>query len=364
MIDFARITIKAGDGGDGAGSFMHTKGKRRGKADGGDGGSGGNVFFVASANLNTLEPFRFVKDYQARSGDNGLSNRRKGAVGEDLNILVPVGTQIRVTSEPDMTNKSNESDKINSFVEEYDLTEVGQKTLIARGGQGGRGNTHLRDEFGRRPFKGEKGEVGEKVALTLELKLIADVGLVGLPNAGKSTLISTLTSARPKIAPYPFTTLEPNLGVMEIGYRVQGAGHSEKNKNSNYTLNAKPSTLVIADIPGLIEGASEGKGLGDLFLRHIERTKILVHMIDAFSSDDLWQVYQTVRNELKVYSKDLAKKKEIIVINKIDLVDEKSLQEKIAIFKLKRKKVFAISALGNLGIDELISIIRQKLSRP
>lgn len=344
MIDYAKITVKAGDGGNGAGSFMHTKGKRRGKADGGDGGGGGNVYFVATANLNTLEPFRFVKEYQAPSGGNGLSNKRKGAQGGDLEIKVPVGTQLKVDG--DMT---------------YDLTTDIQKILIARGGQGGRGNTHLRDDLGRRPFKGEKGEIGEKVALTLELKLIADVGLVGLPNAGKSTLISALTSARPKIAPYPFTTLEPNLGVMEIGSRVQGLGIGEKNQDSDYTLNAKPSTLVLADIPGLIEGASEGKGLGDLFLRHIERTKILVHLIDVSASNDLWQVYQTVRNELKVYSGDLAKKREIIVINKIDLLDEKNLQEKIAIFSQKRKKVILVSALGNKGTEKLILEIQKKL---
>ncbi len=389
MIDYAKITVKAGDGGDGAGSFMHTKGKRRGKADGGDGGSGGNVFFVAGANLNTLEPFRFVKDYQARSGDNGLSNRRKGAVGEDLNILVPVGTMVKVTSQSE--ESENRKDYSLSTLT-YDLVEVGQKILIARAGQGGRGNTHLRDEFGRRPFKGEKGEVGEKVALTLELKLIADVGLVGLPNAGKSTLIAALTSARPKIAPYPFTTLEPNLGILETGpvsdflpasARSSVKSNGEQNINvelradrnppiaatrsqvstMNYeplTIN-KPARLVIADIPGLIEGASEGKGLGDLFLRHIERTKILVHMIDASASDDLWQAYQTVRNELKVYSRDLAKKQEIIVINKIDLVDEENLQKKIAVFKLKRKKVITVSALGHMGTDELILEIQKKL---
>lgn len=325
MIDFARITATAGNGGNGSGSFHHMKGKRLGKADGGDGGRGGNVYLVASTHLNTLEPFRFVKDYKARDGVHGLSKHCTGAVGADLEIKVPYGTLVRV------------KDGVN-----YDIVEGSQKILIARGGEGGRGNSKLRDEYGRRPYKGEAGQIGETVELELELKLIADVGLVGLPNAGKSTLVSKFTSARPKIADYPFTTLEPNLGVMNVG---------ETGKK-----------LVIADIPGLIEGASEGKGLGDLFLRHIERTRMIVHVIDI-TSGDVWTDYQTIRGELKVYSKDLAKKKEIIVLNKADLDTEVDNKVKIDIFKKKRKRVFLISAQSGEGLDQLKGEIISKFTK-
>lgn len=318
MIDFARITISAGKGGDGTGSFVHIKGKRRGKADGGDGGRGGNIFFVATGNVNTLEAFRYSKEYKAQSGERGLSNRRRGAEGADLEIKVPIGTQITLGEEV------------------LDLIESNQRVMAARGGEGGRGNSHLRDEFGRRPLSGEKGEEGESFEVKLELKLIADVGLIGLPNAGKSTLIAALTAARPKIADYPFTTLEPNLGVLEI--------------------NGKK--VVLADIPGLIEGASEGKGLGDLFLKHIERTKVLVHLIDISQGDDLWDVYQKIRSELKAYSKELVKKREIVVINKLDLVDQSVSDEIIASFKARRKRVLAISAAKKIGLEALVAEIK------
>lgn len=362
MIDFANIKVKAGDGGEGAGSFIHIKGKRRGKADGGDGGSGGNVYFVATANLKGLEPFRFIKDYSAQNGQRGLSNKRKGAQGADLEIKVPVGTQIAVKSVNPLedspldksrgkqhsgkeSNDNTDSDYTDytDFKENMDLSEDGQKILIARGGEGGRGNCHLRDEYGRRPRSGEKGTSGEQLEAKLELKLIADVGLVGLPNAGKSTLISALTSAKPKIADYPFTTLEPNLGVLSVD-------------DSQSTID-QPTKLVIADIPGLIEGASEGKGLGDLFLRHIERTKILVHLVDVSAEADLWQNYQTIRNELKVYSKNLANKKEIIVLSKIDLVDREAFSEAIGVFARHRKNVIAISAQEKKGLDLLLQKI-------
>ncbi len=324
MIDYARIKIRAGEGGRGAGSFEHIKGKRRGKADGGDGGRGGNVYFVATANLNTLEPFRYVKEYKAQDGVAGQPKKRTGAEAVDLKIKVPVGTQLKVTSD--------------KGVQIYDLVEAGQEILLAGAGEGGRGNAHLRDEFGRRPFAGEAGHEGEFVELTLELKLIADVGLVGLPNAGKSTLISKLTHATPKIANYPFTTLEPNLGVLEY----------------------RDKHIVLADIPGLIEGASEGKGLGDLFLRHIERTKILVHMIDV-SVGNVWESYQTIRAELKIYSKELVKKREIIVVNKIDLVEADQVELVLQAFKAKRKKIFKISAQNGEGIEELTKEISKKI---
>ena len=237
----------------------------------------------------------------------------------------------------------------------YDLVDVNQRLLIARGGEGGRGNAHLRDEFGRRPKTGEKGEAGEKVNLTLELKLIADVGLIGLPNAGKSTLLAALTQATPKIADYPFTTLEPNLGVMSASRIQRQASRETKSLNAN-SLDAKRS-IVIADIPGLIEGASEGKGLGDLFLRHIERTKTLVHLIDVSTESYKWSDYQTIRGELKSYSKDLAKKREIIVLTKVDLVSKEKVQEILKLFKAKKKKVVAISAVSMEGLDKLIEAI-------
>lgn len=378
MIDFAKITVKAGDGGNGAGSFMHIKGKRRGKADGGDGGVGGSVYFVATANLNTLEPFRFIKDYKAQNGGNGFSNRRTGAGGRDLEIKVPMGTTVKILDDRSkMIDDNNKVQHPESIV--YDLVRDGDKILVVRGGEGGRGNCHLRDEFGRRPFRGEKGEVGEQVALTLELKLIADVGLVGLPNAGKSTLIAALTSARPKIADYPFTTLEPNLGVIIVGpaglYSTPTSSLESKvnqNQSSSDAAGARVGTprpspaiggrrLVMADIPGLIAGASQGKGLGDLFLRHIERTKILVHLIDVSQAADLWKNYLAIRNELKVYSKDLAKKKEIIVFNKADLVGAVACKERVADFARHRKAAIAISAKEGRGLDELVGAMYLKL---
>jgi len=319
MIDFARITVKAGGGGMGTGSFRKIKGKRYGKANGGDGGLGGSVYFEATADVNTLEKYRFVKDYQAEGGGNGLSNLRRGPQGSDLVLRVPVGTQITAKDDGSV----------------FDLATSGDRVLVARGGQGGRGNAHLRDEFGRRPRVGEKGTEGEFKEFTLELKLIADVGLIGLPNAGKSTLISSITAAKPKIASYPFTTLEANLGVLEINK----GGFGKK--------------LVLADIPGLIEGASSGRGLGDLFLRHIERTRVLAHLIDLSNDGNWWEDYQTIRKELKNYSKELLKKKEVVVFTKADLVSEDVAKKAKDVFVKHKKKVFVISAISKQGLDEL-----------
>lgn len=333
MIDFAKIKVSAGDGGRGGGSFHQIKGKRYGKADGGNGGRGANAFLLATPDLNTLEAFRYVKDFAAEDGKMGSSNLKKGSDGRDLTLKVPVGTQVKVKSDTD------------HYAPVTDLVAEGDKIQLARGGRGGRGNAHLRDEYGRRPRAGEAGEAGEEVSLTLELKLIADAGLIGLPNAGKSTLLAALTAARPKIAEYPFTTLEPNLGVMTINH-------------SPLTIN-RPTKLVIADIPGLIEGASEGRGLGDLFLRHIERTKILVHLIDASGDSGKWQDYQTIRTELKKYSKELGKKKEIIVLSKVDLVDEDIAREIKSQFVKHRKKVLAISAVSGSGLPKLIKALHE-----
>lgn len=346
MIDYARITVKAGNGGSGSGSFFKIKGKRFGKADGGDGGSGGNVYIEATGDLLTLEKYRFVKDYKAQNGESGLSRRRRGAGGEDLVLKVPVGTVIKIEN-----LKLKKSRLLSQSENFYDLAEDGQKVLVARGGEGGRGNAHLKDEFGRRPRVGEKGEEGELLNITLELKLLADVGLMGLPNAGKSTLLARLTRAKPKIADYPFTTLEPNLGVLSLTANrlQQTAKISEQNAVSR-------KRLIIADIPGLIEGASRGKGLGDLFLRHIERTRILVHLIDI-TGRDLWQDYKTVRQELKDYSRELLGKKEIIVLTKTDLVPEAVVSASLAVFRKKRKKVLAISALTGEGLSLLVELL-------
>lgn len=346
MIDFARISVKAGDGGHGAGSFEHVKGKRRGKADGGDGGRGGDVYMVASADLSTLEPFRFIKEYKAQNGGLGSPKRCTGAQGSPLEIKVPAGTDIEIS---DAAGK----------LQTADLVVVGDKLLVARGGEGGRGNAHLRDELGRRPFRGEEGQLGERLELQLQLKLIADVGLVGLPNVGKSTLISKLTRAEVKIAPYPFTTLEPNLGVMSA-FSYQSIASSAKAKNLNVKLLNARRPIVIADVPGLIEGASRGRGLGDLFLRHIERTKIIVHLIDA-TSVDVTGDWRTVRDELKAYSGDLVGKKEIVALNKIDALETDELEAKIGEFKKFRKKVYPISAIDGTGIDALVREILRRL---
>ena len=354
MIDYTKITVVGGKGGNGAGSFRRVKGKRRGKADGGDGGTGGNVFVEATLDLNTLEPFRFVKNYKAKDGQIGFSNLRRGANGGDLVLKVPVGTQVKVESQ---SGKSTEKLFTSHF--DYDLVSGGERVLVARGGGGGRGNVKLRDEFGRRPKAGEKGAVGDVCDITLELKLIADVGLIGLPNAGKSTLLSVLTSAKPQIASYPFTTLEPNLGVLDSSqFTVHSSQKSQKKISESVdrepiTVN-KPAALVLADIPGLIEGASKGRGLGDLFLKHIERTKILVHLIDASASADHWQDYQTIRQELKTFSKDLVKKREIVVLTKTDLADPSEILQMRKLFSQKRKKVLAVSALQKKGLEELV----------
>jgi GTPase len=377
MIDFVRITVRAGEGGSGAGSFKSIKGRRRGKADGGDGGDGGDVYLQASADLGTLEPYRYVKDYRALSGQNGLSNLRRGAKGEDLVLKVPTGTVVSVNtgpvatlsvgaskldkgSEPDETElrvsrnpfsraTSSESD---SFF--LDLVQVGQKELVAKGGVGGRGNAHLKDEYDRRPLKGETGEEGEFFELTLELKLIADIGLIGLPNAGKSTLLSKLTKAKPEVAAYPFTTLEPNLGVMNVAGSDLRSDPDKALSGSD--LGNLLRRVIFADIPGLIEGASGGKGLGDLFLRHIERTGMLLHLIDM-STDDAWRDYQIIRKELKDYARELSKKKELIVLNKSDLVDEAAVDRIKKEFGKRRKKVVVISAEKGDGLEALIKYV-------
>ncbi len=304
FLDQAKIYIKAGNGGSGSASFRREKFVEYGGPDGGDGGDGGSVVFESEINLNTLIDFRYAQHFKAENGYIGTKRKRTGAGGKDLVIKVPVGTQIY------------EEDN-NTLI--YDFTKNKERYLLAAGGSHGLGNVRFKSSTNRTPTKKTNGKVGEEFWVWLQLKVIADVGIVGMPNAGKSSLLAAITRARPKIANYPFTTINPNLGV---------SYYDDKE-------------ITLADIPGLIEGAHEGTGLGDKFLRHIERCKILLHLIDL-SEDNLVECYLKVRNELSKYDKILTKKKEIIVFNKSDLVEKKKINEKLKIFKKKIKKKYEI----------------------
>jgi len=317
MVDSAKILVKAGDGGDGIVHFRREKYKPRGGPDGGDGGKGGDVYIETDKNLSTLSDFAHKKRFEAENGQNGMGALKSGKAGEDLVIKVPVGTVVRF-----------DDDRV------LDMDKAGMKELVAKGGKGGRGNWRFRSSVNQAPREVEEGEKGEGFELDLELKLLADVGLVGLPNAGKSTLLSVLTKARPKIADYEFTTLEPNLGVMEVEER----------------------SLVLADIPGLIEGASKGKGLGIQFLKHVERTSVLVHLLTIdLEADDLkvWEGYETIRKELKDFGAGLEEKKEIVVLNKIDLLDKDQVEMVVKLFAKKGIEVLPISCGTLLGIGDL-----------
>jgi len=319
FIDHVTIAVKAGDGGNGRMSFRHEKYVDKGGPDGGDGGNGGDIVFVASRNQNTLVSFRYHRELLAESGGDGDKVRKHGKNGKDLLVEVPVGTMV-----------TNEEGLLLA-----DLTEDGQQAIVAEGGRGGFGNAHFISSVRQAPKFAEKGEVGEEAELTLELKLIADVGLVGLPNAGKSTLLSVVSNARPEIADYPFTTLTPNLGVVDVNHE---------------------RSLLFADIPGLIEGAAMGKGLGDEFLRHVERTAALLHLVDVTSSDVVAD-YQTIQNELKTYRSNLAKKQQIVVLSKIDLVLPEELAEKQALLKAvlpKGIQLFAISSQAHENLQLLL----------
>ncbi|NBW28788.1 GTPase ObgE [bacterium] len=318
FIDKVNITIRAGKGGDGKLSFRHEKFIAKGGPDGGDGGDGGDLILEASTNQNTLSKFRFIKELKAEDGFPGDKTRKHGKQGQDLVIKVPVGTI--VTSEEGLVLA--------------DLTKDGQKEIVAKGGKGGFGNAHFVSSTRQAPNFAEKGEAGEVFNLDFELKLIADVGLVGLPNAGKSTLLSVMSNARPEIADYPFTTLVPNLGVVAID---------------------KDRSIVLADIPGLIEGASEGKGLGHQFLKHVERTKVILHLIDVYNNE-VAKTYSVIREELKAYSPKLAKAKEIVVLNKIEGLDEDLIQLKIDELKTvvpKNTNIIYISAQAKMNLNEL-----------
>ena len=326
--DYAKIIIKSGDGGNGAVSFRREKYVAAGGPDGGDGGRGGSIYFIVDPDSNTLVDFRFKKKFKAENGKNGEGARKYGKSGEDLYVKVPIGTLI----------KDAETGKIIA-----DLSHKGQKELILPGGRGGKGNSHFATSTRQAPRFSQDGEKGIEKEVILELKLLADVGLIGFPNVGKSTFLSKTTSATPKIADYHFTTLEPNLGVVKNDY-----GES----------------FVIADIPGIIEGASNGTGLGLQFLRHIERTRLLLHVIDVSGIEGRNPVddFKTINEELKSYSEKLSKRKQIIVANKIDSMQDENLYndlEKLA--KENNMEIFKISAVTGEGISELLKRVSQVL---
>ncbi len=326
--DYVKIIAKAGNGGNGAISFRREKYVAAGGPDGGDGGKGGDIYFEVDPDSNTLIDFRYNKKFKAENGKNGEGAHKYGKSGEDLYIKVPIGTIIRDAK----TNKVL-----------ADLSYEGQKELILAGGRGGKGNSHFATSTRQAPRFAQDGEKGEEKELILELKLLADVGLIGFPNVGKSTFLSMTTSATPKIADYHFTTLEPNLGVVKTDYG---------------------DSFVIADIPGIIEGASEGTGLGLQFLRHIERTRLLLHVIDVSGSEGRNPVedFYTINKELKQYSEKLSQRKQIIVANKIDVMLDENLYTKLEkVAKENGLEIYKISAATGEGISELIKHVSEIL---
>ena len=326
FIDEATIYVKAGDGGNGCSSFKREKFVPRGGPNGGDGGKGGDVIIRCVSNLNTLKDFRYKRNFLAQNGENGKGSEMYGKYGQDLIINAPVGTQIFFEDDETLY---------------YDLNEVGQEFKIAKGGNGGWGNIHFKTSVNQAPRKANAGQIGEEFTFHLKLKLLSDAGLIGLPNAGKSTFLSVVTSAKPKIADYPFTTLKPKLGVVYI---------------DDYEF-------VLADLPGLIEGASEGKGLGHRFLKHVERCGILLHIIDV-NVEDVVKEYKGIRAELKNYDEALVDKKEIIALNKIDTLNQEEIKEKRkALRKLvgNRKKIFEISGVTGQGMKEILRELKKEV---
>ncbi|MEW6403413.1 MAG: GTPase ObgE [Chloroflexota bacterium] len=326
FIDQVEIHVRSGKGGDGMVHFRREKFVPRGGPDGGDGGKGGDVIFEVKSTLNTLSSFRPNQKFAAENGANGGSSQMTGRGGEDLVIYVPPGTVLYDADTGDLIS---------------DLTKPGQQLTVCKGGRGGRGNQHFATASNQAPRTAERGAPFEEKRLKLELKLIADIGLIGVPNAGKSTLLSVLTNARPKIAPYPFTTLEPNLGVANID---------------------EDTTVVLADIPGLIEGAHEGAGLGHDFLRHIQRTRVLIHLLDGLSEDPVAD-YSQINSELSLFDPNLGKKPQFVALNK---VDQPEVQERLEDIRrqLKKKKVefMTISALARTNTRELLLAAAQKLA--
>jgi len=316
FLDQAKIYIKAGNGGAGSASFRREKFVEYGGPDGGDGGDGGSIIVQSDRNLNTLIDFRYAQHFKAQHGKPGSKRNKTGANGEDLTLKVPLGTQIY------------EEDN-NTLI--YDFTKNKEKYLVASGGKGGLGNVRFKSSTNRAPRKKTNGKLGEEFWIWLQLKVIADIGIIGKPNAGKSSLLAALTRAKPKIANYPFTTINPNLGVSYYGGKE----------------------ITLADIPGLVEGAHKGVGLGDKFLRHIERCKILLHLIDL-SEDNLLNSYKKIKLELSNYDKNLIKKKEIIFFNKSDLLEDNVINEKLKEFKKSIKtKYEIISVYSNKDIQKI-----------
>jgi len=332
LVDTARIHVKAGNGGNGSASFRREKYVPKGGPDGGDGGKGGDVILRVVPNLNTLLPFQYVHLYKAESGGHGAGRNKTGRKGKDRIIKVPAGTVVFL----DETGEQI-----------ADLTEPGEELVVARGGKGGLGNVHFKSSTRQAPRVAELGEPGEERWLRLELRLIADMGLVGLPNAGKSTLLSTATHAKPKIADYPFTTLQPNLGVVEIG----GPGGQ---------------AFVMADIPGLIEGAAGGAGLGHEFLRHVRRTKILIHMLDAsggLEGRDPIQDFQTINDEIRTFDPKMGEKPMFVALNKVDLQEARDNVERLRSWLVDNgyDRVFEISAATGEGTTELLNAVAAEL---
>jgi GTP-binding protein len=328
FIDRVKIKVQAGNGGDGVTAFRREKFVPRGGPSGGDGGKGGDVWMEADEGLNTLLHLRYNPEHKAERGRHGEGSNRHGKDSPDIVIKVPVGTQVFDTESEDLL---------------YDFTTSGQRFLAAKGGKGGWGNQHFATPTNRAPKYHYTGRPGEEKELQLELKLIADVGLVGFPNAGKSTLISVISAAKPKIADYPFTTLEPNLGVVDLG---------------------EYKTFVVADIAGLIEGASEGAGLGDRFLLHVERTKLILHLVDvsSISGRDAVSDYEIINRELANYDANLAMRPQIVVATKLDALDEPERLERLRETAEKDGKPFLqISAVTNQGTKELVNFVAQKL---
>ena len=323
FIDTVEVSVSAGSGGNGHLSFRREKFISKGGPDGGDGGKGGDVILLASRNQNTLAKFRFQKELHAQPGQDGGKKRMHGRNGSDLIVDVPVGT-VAVGNDGAVV---------------ADLTEDGQRVIVAKGGFGGFGNAHFVSSTRQAPKFAEKGEPGEAVALRLELKMIADVGLVGLPNAGKSTFLARTSNARPEIADYPFTTLVPNLGMVDID---------------------RDTSLLFADIPGLIEGASEGKGLGHEFLRHIERTAVILHLVDAYN-EDVAKAYLTVRQELRSHDKSILHRPEIVALNKVEGLDEEIVDDLMTQLRRvvpKQIPLYAVSAQAGTGLQNLLFAVK------
>lgn len=324
FVDTAKVIVTAGKGGDGAVSFRREIYVDKGGPDGGNGGKGGDVIFVATNGENTLLDFRYQPNLRAQDGGAGAKRDRHGKNGDNLYVNVPVGTVVKRDGEV-----------------LADLTEEGEEVVVARGGDGGFGNAHFKSSVRQTPRMAEVGEPGDAFDAELELKLLADVGLVGFPNAGKSTFLSVVSNARPEIADYAFTTLTPNLGVAKVD----------------------DGTLLIADIPGLIEGASEGKGLGDDFLRHVERTAVLLHLIDVYS-DNVAESYKTIRGELQKYNPELAERPEVIALTKVEGLDDDIIKmqlDELNKVAPKRAEVFTISAVAHKGVTEVLRALRGKV---